>query len=348
MKSLSEHKEAWAEPASLEKAWPEGFDRIPNEDWLRKPVEDSALQYDKHGANAFRRNWDPTIAQVLTVLDESKVILDYSCGTGLFTERLLENFSYPTRIINVDVSPKYLRLVAGKFRQDDRVALRLQKWVNTDGRFQNVDEVVGNALLHRGIDILISTNAVHLYPNLADTFRSWHRVLRPGGLALVSTGDMSNPRRSGSDWRLHDTVEAVNEFVQEVVQTEPRFEKYRKVTDDTAVMSAYEAMRRQVYPPIKPIDLYLGTLSDAGLKPLHHFEGWINISTADLTDALFPYHEIVLGWIGGTRHVEGQPPSREALRDRMFLIKYGSEKLYASQRSFNCPWTYITCRKTMT
>lgn len=346
MNSLSEHDNAWVESSGPEHGWPQGFDRIPDEDWLQRPVDESAMRYDRHGANAFRRNWDPTIAQVLTILDASKVLLDYSCGTGLFTERLLEHVSYPARILNVDVSPKYLRLAADKFRRDERVALRLQKREAGDGQLQNVDDVVGNVLLHRGIDILTSTNAVHLYPNLTETFRSWHRVLRPGGLALVSTGDMSNPKRPGSGWRLHDTVAAVNEFALEVVQTEPRFEKYRQVINDTAVMSAYEAMRQRVYPPIKPIDLYLDALSEAGLKPLHHFDGWIDISVAELTDALLPYHEVVLGWIGGTPHVEGRPPSEEGLRDRFSLIKYSSEKLYATQHSFQCPWTYITCRNT--
>lgn len=348
MNSLNEHDDDWAESNSTEHGWPQGYDRIPDEDWLRRPVDESAMRYDKHGANAFRRNWDPTVAQVLTVLDESKVLLDYSCGTGLFAESLLQHVTHPARIINVDVSPKYLRLVADKFRHDDRVSLRLQKRVDTEGQFQCVDEVVGDVFLNRGIDILTSTNAVHLYPNIADTFQSWHRVLRRDGLALVSTGDMSNPKRPGSDWRLHDTVAAVSEFAREVVRTEARFEKYRHIIDDTAVMSAYEEMRRRVYPPIKPIDLYLDALSEAGLKPLHHFEGWIDISTAELTDALLPYHDVILGWIGGSQHVEGKLPSQGALRDRFFLIKYCVDKFYAAQHNFRCPWTYITCRKTKT
>ncbi|WP_169732948.1 class I SAM-dependent methyltransferase [Haloechinothrix halophila] len=325
--------------------WPEGFDRIPDEDWLKKPVEESAMRYNKHGSNAFNKNWDPTIAQVLSVLDDEHIILDYSCGTGLFTERLFEYFSRPTRILNVDVSPKYLRVVADKFKLDDRVALRLQKRISENGQLQSLDDTIGEVLLNRGIDILTSANAVHLYPNLADTFASWNRVLRRGGLALVSTGDMSNPKKRQGDWRLHDTVEVVHTIAQEIVKTEPLFEKYRHLIDDDSLMLAYKEIRSRVYPPIKPIDLYLDELSDAGLEPLHHFEEWIEISTTELIDALVPYHDVVLGWIGGSEKVEGDPPTQEALRDRLFLMKYCATKLYMQRDRLRGPWTYITCRK---
>lgn len=334
------------ESRELENYWPKGFERIPDEDWLKKPVDDSAIRYDKHGSNAFRKSWDPTIAQVLSVLDDKHVILDYSCGTGIFTERLFEYVQHPTRVLNVDVSPRYLRLVAKKFEVDERVALRLLQRTGTNGQFQALDQVMGEDLLDRGIDILTSTNAVHLYPNLSETFESWSRVLRRGALVLVSTGDMGNPEKREDGWRLHDTVEVINALAQEAVSTEPEFQRYRHLIDDDSLMSAYKEMRSRVYPAIKSISLYLEKLSDAGLKPVHSFEEQVELSLEDFVDGLLPYHEVVLGWVGGTQKIEGVTPAAESLRDRLLLIRYCAAKLYVQRKRLHGPWTYITCRKS--
>lgn len=324
--------------------WDSAVDRIPDEEWCKLPIDESALKYDKHGTNVFGTTWEPTIAQVMSVLDDDNVIIDYSCGTGQFTERLLRNCHNPVRALNVDVSPRYMRIAAERFKHDARVALRLLGR-DTDGRsFQEIDEVASGLIPEGGADVLTSTNAIHLYPKLSETLGSWRRVLRRGGLALISTGDMSNPRRTISDWRLHDTVATVNKMAYEVVKTEPLFGEYRDKIEDDDLMRAYGNLTDHVYPAVKPIDLYLDALSEAGLKPLHFFEEPVNIGVNDLVDALSPYHEFVLGWVGGSRKIEGTPPTGKAVRDRLFLLRYCAEKLYAGKDHLQCAWTYITCR----
>jgi len=49
----------------------------------------------------------------------------------------------------------------------------------------------------------------------------------------------------------------------------------------------------------------------------------------------------------GTMHAAEPttPPSAEAVRQRLFLIKYSLEKLFPGQDSFPCTWTYLTCRR---
>ena len=42
---------------------------------------------------------------------------------------------------------------------------------------------------------------------------------------------------------------------------------------------------------------------------------------------------------------EGKPPTAEAVRQRLFLIRYSLEKLFPGQDSFPCTWTYLTCRR---
>lgn len=328
-----------------ETGWGPAVERIPDEEWTRAPIDESALKYDKHGTNVFATTWEPTIAQIISALDGGEVVIDYSSATGQFTKRLLKAIQNPVRILNVDVSPRYLRIAVQRFQHDARVALRLLRRNANGQSFQRIEEVAGELVPHQGFDILTSTNAIHLYPNLPETLESWHRVLRPGGLVLVSTGDMSNSRRTISDWRLHDTVTTVNEIAQEVVKAEPLFEEYREKIEDDEVMRAYGKFTDRVYPAVKPVDLYLDALSDSGLKPLHFFEEPVNIEVGDLIDALTPYHDVILGWVGGSRKIEGTPPTEKALRDRLFLLRYCAERLYGTRKSFQCAWTYITCRR---
>lgn len=324
--------------------WGPSVVRVPDEDWSRNPVEEAALKYDKHGGNVFGSTWEPTVAQALSVFDTDKILIDYSCGTGQFTERLLRNHNGRARVLNVDVSPRYMRLAAERFKYDDRVALRLLNKSNDALGFQSIDEVADGLIPNSGADILTSTNAIHLYTGLPEALESWHRVMRSGGLVLISTGDMSNPKRTLSDWRLHDTVATVNEIALDVVRTDSRFEQYRNKAEDEDLLNSYASLRDYVYPTIKPIDLYLDSLSDAGLKPIHHFEVPVNITVRDLIDALSPYHEVILGWVGGSRKVEGRSPTKRALEDRSFLIRHCAETLYDGRGHFQCAWTYITCR----
>ena len=56
------------------------------------------------------------------------------------------------------------------------------------------------------------------------------------------------------------------------------------------------------------------------------------------------YHEAVLGWIGGSEKVDGSPPSSEAVKDRLALIRHSMDILFGGRRDFRACWTYITCR----
>ncbi|TNC19270.1 class I SAM-dependent methyltransferase [Amycolatopsis alkalitolerans] len=325
--------------------WPFEFERIPNDEWASRTIHESALKYDEHRSTAIGQSLEPTVAQILTVLDETKIFVDYSCGTGLLTERILANYSSNTRILNADVSKKYLNIALNKFRNDQRVAVRLLKRLHVESGFQSIRDVLDDALIKRGVDILTSTNAIHLYPDVAAIAESWNRILRPGGLALINTGDMSNTARKVADWRLHDTVENVNQLARDAIKDESRFEKYRDSVADADLMRSYAQLRNSFYPPVRPVDFYLDSLSSAGLSALHAFELSIPISRSDLAATLIPYHDVVLGWVGGSTKVEGEAPSHACLRDRLFLIRYCVQKLYGEREFFLAPWTYITCKK---
>lgn len=333
--------------SELDYGWPTGIVRIPGEDWTRDAIDESALRYDKHENNVFGATWDPVIAQVLSVLNENTIMVDYSCGTGQFTERILRHFNGSIRILNVDVSPRYMRIAVDRFRDDRRVALRLLGKDRNGGKLERLDTVAKEIIEEPGVDVLTATNAIHLYPDLQATLESWYRVLRPGGLVIFTTGDMISSSGASSSWSLHDAVGTVNDLAKEVIEKEPMFKKYLTKIGDSDILEKYSALRKRVYPSPKSIDLYLKLLSDVGIPAQYHFERTINVSIEDMIDALAPYHDIVLGWVGGSKKVEGYSPTPESVHDRLFLIRYCVEKLYASREYYQFGWKYFTCKKPL-
>ena len=61
---------------------------------------------------------------------------------------------------------------------------------------------------------------------------------------------------------------------------------------------------------------------------------WFELMTA--------YHEAVLGWVGGTKRIEGEEPSEDAVRDRLQIMRHAIDTIFGGRDSFNACWTYIT------
>jgi SAM-dependent methyltransferase len=325
--------------------WPDNFIRVPQEDWARQPVDQFGLNYDDVGNHGWYKNLEPTIAQVVAALQPGDLLADYSSGTGILTRRLLEKIDYPVGILNVDASPKFLRVALESFRGDERVAFRLLRWLKAEKRLQALDEVTGPELISRGADVITSTNAIHLYYDLDETLASWARVLRPGGQVFICSGNMHNPNGRPGEWIIDETVAKVNDIAADLVRAEPAFSEYRATLDDAALMPRHEKLRQKVFVPVRPLDFYQQAFRDAGFTVMHVFEETIFARVDEWYRLLCTYHDGVLSWVGGSEKVEGAPPSPEALRHRLFLIRYGLEKLFPGQDSFPCTWTYITCRR---
>ena len=52
------------------------------------------------------------------------------------------------------------------------------------------------------------------------------------------------------------------------------------------------------------------------------------------------YHEGVLGWVGGSERIDGEPPSAEAVADRLRLLRESVDRVFGGD-SFEAVWTYI-------
>jgi SAM-dependent methyltransferase len=327
-------------------AWPDGFERLPDEDWVEQPVDAFGLHYDTVENHGWYRNLDLTVEQLAASLREGDILVDYSGGTGILLDRLrLRIFDRQVGMVIVDSSPKFMRVALDRFRSDPRVAFRRLHYVKDERRLQYLDEVLGPELAERGVDAIVSTNAIHLYDDLEHTLSAWARVLRPGGAALVNSGNVRNPRAADNEWIIDETVYVVHEVATGLVRTEPRWAPYRAVLDDDERMQAYLAYRDRVFLAPRPLDFYLDALRGAGFEIADVSERTIEASVQEWYEFLAAYADAVLGWVGGAAKVDGEAASEEAATDRLELLRRSLEVIFGGRDTFLCCWTYVTATR---
>lgn len=108
-----------------------------------------------------------------------KRICEIGCGTGLFTQALLEKTG--AEIVGVDISPDLLQLAREKVR-DPRVTFLLGDCMDPTSLGVNLDfdAVVTNSVLHH-LDLSKALSAILL-------------MLKPGGVFVCSEPNMLNPQ----------------------------------------------------------------------------------------------------------------------------------------------------------
>jgi SAM-dependent methyltransferase len=323
----------------------DGVDRIPKEDWVTEPVDEFGLQYDTVENHGWYRNLDPTVDELAQDLRDGQVLIDYSGGTGILLDRLfLRIFDRQIGVVIVDSSAKFLRVALERFEQDERVAFRRLQFLREEGRLQYLDEAIDPALVERGVDAIVSTNAIHLYHDLENTVRSWARVLRPGGRVYVNSGNIRNPRARENEWILDETVYVVHEVATGLARTDPRYEQYRGAVSDPDYIARHLDFRDRVFVPPRPLEYYVNALRAAGLEIENVAEQTIEADVQEWYEFLSAYHDAVLGWMGGSKKVDGVEPSREAVRDRLQAIRTSLGVIFGGRSSFKCCWTYLTAR----
>jgi SAM-dependent methyltransferase len=326
--------------------WPTGFERIPDAEWTHQPIDQTALAYDHVEQHGWYSNLNPTVDEIAAVIKDGDIVLDYSGGTGILLDRVrLRLFERPVGWLIVDASAKFLRVAVEKYRESPRFAVRLLEFIKDEKRLQSLDEVLGEQMMTRGIDVVVAVNAIHLYPDLQEVAGAWVRALRPGGKVFINSGNLRNPRAQAGEWILDETVWVINDIAEGIVRSEPEYAKYRPVLDDRERMQAHAQTRDRVFLKPRPLDYYTGELTQAGLVVTEVREKTIEADVGEWFELMTAYHEAVLGWVGGTKKLDGEAASAEALEDRMTIMRRAMETIFAGRKTFNACWTYITCEK---
>jgi SAM-dependent methyltransferase len=326
--------------------WPAGFARVPDATWTASPIGALARKYDSVEHHGWYQNLEPTLDQLAGLLADGDLVCDFSGGTGILADRLLRRRpELQAGIVIVDSSPKFLRLAVEKLGGDERVAFRLIEFKKDERRLERLDEVLDAPLRARGLDALVSTNAVHLYYDLPETVASWTRVLRPGATVLVQSGNLRNPDAPAGTWIIDETVEALQAHVLDLVREDATWSAYRAAAADPARMARYADLRRKYFLPVRPLDHYLDVFRGAGLVVERVVCRAIDARLVEWFQFLAAYHDGVLGWIGGVEKLEGTAPTEDAVRDRLALMRLALDRLFDRKDSFRAAWTYVTARR---
>ena len=324
--------------------WPSGFVRVPDQPWAVSPLEELASKYDTVEAHGWYRNLDLTIEQLVDYVRPGQIVVDYSGGTGILVDRLLQRVpDLDVGFVIVDASPKFLRLALEKLGGDERVALRWLEYIKSERRLLLVEEVL-DQLAERGVDGLVSTNAIHLYYDLSDTLRSWHKVLHEGARVFVQSGNIANPDAAEGDWIIDETVGTIHEAAMAIVREDDEFAAYRGAVDDRERMRKYDALRNRYFLPVRPLDFYTGELEGAGFRIESVETRSVTARVDEWYEFLSVYHEGVLGWVGGLAKIDGEPATDAAIADRKKLIRAAMSRTFQGDE-FHAGWTYITCQR---
>jgi hypothetical protein len=117
------------------------------------------------------------------------------------------------------------------------------------------------------------------------------------------------------------------------------------VLDNTERMNAHAQQRDRVFLKPRPLEFYTTALSSAGLTVTDVREKTIVADVHEWFELMTAYHESVLGWVGGTKKLDGEASNSEALQDRLTIMRRAMETIFAGRQTFNACWTYITCER---
>ncbi len=162
----------------------------------------AAASYDQHAALQ-REVCERLIGRLDGLKFQPATILDLGCGTGFGAQALTQRFP-EARVIAMDLALPMLKQ-----------AQRRRGWWNGLWR-KGFEPVAGDAaalpLVDESIDLVFSSLMLQWIDEPADVLASLRRVLRPGGLLLLSSFGLDTLTELRQAWATVDEAEHVSRF----------------------------------------------------------------------------------------------------------------------------------------
>ena len=164
----------------------------------RLSFDRAAAEYDQH--TWFQQEIGSRLLERLEVLNpQPQVIVDMGCGTGVHSLELKKR--YPkTRVIGIDFSAEMLTVARQRNRWHRKV-----EYLQAD--------MAATGLADASVDMIFSNLSLQWATDLRQVFNEFRRILRPGGLLLLSTLGPETLSELRAAWAKVDNHTHVNPFV---------------------------------------------------------------------------------------------------------------------------------------
>jgi len=274
---------------------------------------------------------------------ENDIVVDFGAGTGTSSVRILEGIKTKIKLWLVDNSPAWLgkayEFLSSRSNVDFFV---LEKKNDT---YASLSETIGKGT----VDSVISANTVHLIPNLKETFNGIAEALKPKGIFIFNSGNMTRKGRPAGALIIDSTVYRVHDMAVEIIRKNSRFSKYRPGLDER--IKSQLQQRKFIFPYPRPMQEYLNALKHAGFKYIETYYKCFKLKYSDWLDFL----KIKRLQAGILPEVGGKEPTPQEEEDRDTLITMAANELFkdlensnplADNKSYQGEWVYITAKKS--
>lgn len=171
---------------------PMGSEYVPMRDLFTSPSVSFA--YERGWRQAFARAGFPGpdreaelameyFAPIMARNSDSKVLVDMSCATGLFTRRFAKSGNY-IRVLGCDYSESMLEEARRRIESDPELKQRRPGQTQLDLVRLDVGQI---PMKDGSVDAMNAGAAMHCWPDLPTAASEIYRVLKPGGRYFATT-----------------------------------------------------------------------------------------------------------------------------------------------------------------
>ncbi|MDP6265948.1 MAG: methyltransferase [Candidatus Woesearchaeota archaeon] len=281
---------------------------------------------------------DQLIKYIDPKIKEKDIVVDFGAGTGTSSVRILKKFKNKITLWLVDNSPAWLGKAYEYLHSRPNVNFFVLEKKNR--HYSTLSETVGK----ESVNQVLSSNVVHLIPNLKDTFKGIFDSLKSRGFFIFNSGNIERKGKPKGALMLDSTVYRVHDIAIDLIRKLPQFKEYRKGLDER--VKAFLPQRKFIFPYPRDIKEYANALKVAGFKQVKVYYSCFKVKYSDYLGFL----RVKRLQAGMLPEVGGTEPTPKEIQDRDELITKASFQLFgelrdnnplADDKSWQCEWAYV-------
>ncbi|MCH8003524.1 MAG: methyltransferase domain-containing protein [Nanoarchaeota archaeon] len=282
---------------------------------------------------------DQLIKYVGPKIKEKDVVVDFGAGTGTSSTRILKKFKSKISLWLVDNSPAWLGKAYEYMHSKPNVDFFVLEKKNT--HYSTLSETVGK----ESVNNVLSSNTVHLIPDLKDTFKGIFDSLKSNGVFIFNSGNIERKGKPKGALMLDSTVYRVHDIAIDLIKKMPQFKDYREGLDKR--IKAFLPQRKFIFPYPRDIREYVNALKDAGFGQVKIYYSCFKVKYSDYLKFL----RVKRLQAGMLPEVGGREPNPKEIEDRDELITQASSQLFdelkknnplADDKSWQCEFAFVS------